>query len=108
MREVLAILSALAFLGYGLHCLFSVAMEKEFVRYGLKQFRHLTGALEILGAIGLLVGLKYPPLMRLASAGLCLMMFLGVGVRIRLKDSWCECLPAVILFGVTLTILLRN
>jgi hypothetical protein len=106
MREALAVLCALAFLGYGVHCLGSMAMEKEFDRYGLKKFRHLTGALEVLGAIGLLVGLKYSILMSLASAGLCLLMFLGVLVRLRIKDSFFAFLPALILMGVTLAIVL--
>ena len=106
MRELLAVLCSVAFLGYGINCLRSSAMEKEFIRYGLQKFRHLTGTLEILGGLGLLAGLRYYPLLIFSSSGLCLLMLLGLGVRLRLKDPWLSCLPAAILFALTLGIVI--
>ena len=70
-------------------------MRGEFARYGLPRHRHLVGLLEILGAGGLLAGQRLPWLGQLAAAGLALLMVLGVGVRIRIKDSLLQTLPAL-------------
>lgn len=43
------------FLFYGVLCLFADGMVDEFERYGLSRFRRLTGALEVLGATGLVI-----------------------------------------------------
>ena len=104
MREILITLSSLSFIAYGFHCLFSKEMEKEFIRFGLKAFRILTGALELLGGLGLIVGLKYPVIAALASIGLTLLMFLGILARIRIRDRLSQCLPAIGLFAINLAI----
>ena len=57
------------------------------MRYRLAHQRVLVGVLQILAALGLLVGLEMPWIGRAAAAGLTLMMLLAVGVRIRIKDS---------------------
>ena len=41
-----------------------------------------------------------PPLVLVASAGLALLMLLGVATRIRVRDSFMETLPAVVLLLV--------
>jgi hypothetical protein len=79
-------------------------MEKEFIRFGLKRFRILTGTLELLGGVGLLVGFRYPIISLLSSIGLTLLMFLGILARIRIRDSIVQCLPAISLFGINLAI----
>jgi uncharacterized membrane protein YphA (DoxX/SURF4 family) len=99
-------LSALLFLYYGLSCLFSDGMMAEFQRFGLSPFRRLTGSLEVLGALGLLAGFLLPLFTLLASAGLALLMLLGVFTRIRVGDSVLETLPAVILLGMNVFIFL--
>lgn len=100
-------ISVLSFLGYGLHCLFSEKMVYEFNRYGLEKFRYLTGVLEVLGALGLMAGLYYPLLMVISSAGLALLMFLGILTRLRIKDPVHLILPAFILFCLNSFIFLR-
>lgn len=100
-------ISVLSFLGYGLHCLFSEKMVIEFKRYGLEKFRYLTGVLEVLGALGLMAGLFYPLLMVISSAGLALLMFLGILTRLRIKDPVLLILPAFILFCLNLLIFIR-
>jgi hypothetical protein len=92
-----ALISAALFLVYGGLCLFSDGMEAEFERYGLSRFRRSTGALEVLGGAGLLVGLLVAEVMLLASAGLALLMLLGIGARVRVRDPFLEMLPAIIL-----------
>jgi len=91
------LVSAVLFLVYGLLCLFSDGMEEEFTRYGLSRFRRLTGALEVLGGAGLLVGLLVTEIMLLASGGLALLMVLGVIARVRVRDPLLEMLPALVL-----------
>lgn len=51
--------------------------------------------LELLGATGLLLGLIYHPFLLISSGGLALLMFLGVWVRIKVKDSLWVSLPAI-------------
>lgn len=98
--EVSRVLSAVAFLFYGLSCLFSPHMVREFERYGVARMRRLTGLLEVAGALGLLVGILYPPLLLAASGGLALLMLLGVATRIRIRDPLRAMVPALVLFLV--------
>ena len=72
----------------------SRAMRKEYDRYGLTKLRSLVGTLQVLGAIGLLVGLHTPWIGQFSAGGLALMMLCGVGVRIKIKDTALETLPA--------------
>lgn len=80
-------------------------MVVEFERFGLLKFRRLTGALELLGGLGLMVSLVYPPLAILAAGGLALLMVLGVATRIRVKDSLASMAPAIFLLALNLAIL---
>jgi len=98
--------SAILFLGYGIVCLTANGMAAEFERFGLARYRMLTGALEVLGAVGLVVGLWIPPILVLSAGGLTLLMILGVATRIRVGDSVAEMLPAGILGLVNLFIVL--
>lgn len=104
----LAIFSGLSFLVYGVLCVATENMKKEFERFGLRKFRVMTGLLEILGGLGLLIGLWWPPATVIASAGLTALMFLGVGVRLWIKDSLFETLPALSLMFVNLYILVET
>jgi len=98
-------LSIALFLYYGLTCLFTDTRAAEFERFGLGRFRKLTGSLEVLGALGLLVGYFAPFLVIVASGGLALLMVLGVATRVRVRDSLLEMLPAIVLMLVNLYIL---
>lgn len=107
-RSLLALCTGTAFVAYGLSCLRSGAMKAEFRRFGLERFRMLTGVLEVLGGLGLLVGLVWPPAMWLSSGGLALLMMLGVGVRVRVNDSLLQTLPALVLMLVNSFILFSS
>lgn len=96
--NILILLSSFSFLGYGIAYFKSVKMKNEFKRFGLSNFGALVAVLEILGALGLLIGLKYHILLILASGGLALLMFLGVSVRIKIKDRPIDMLPAFFFF----------
>ncbi len=71
-------------------------MKKEYVRYGVPQFRSLVGSLQIAGGLGLLAGLAAPLIGQLAAAGLATLMLAGVGLRIRIKDNLVQTLPAAL------------
>ena len=95
--EIVIVLSAVLFLGYGSLVLFTGGMREEFERFGLARFRRATGALEVLGGAGLLVGLLRAEVLVLASGGLALLMLLGVITRVRVRDGVLETLPALLL-----------
>jgi uncharacterized membrane protein YphA (DoxX/SURF4 family) len=102
------VISIVAFLVYGLSCLFSQGMAAEFERFGLSRFRRLTGALEVVGALGLLAGYLFAPLVPAASAGLTLLMVLGVITRVRVRDPLVEILPAIVLLLINVFILAHS
>jgi len=98
--------SGLAFLGYGVACLCFGGMKAEFERYGLTEFRRWIGCLEILGGLGLWLGFYVTAFSILASAGLAVLMIIGVLVRWRLRDTWVQMAPAMLLGGVNMLIFL--
>jgi hypothetical protein len=69
-------------------------MKNEFKRFGLEKMGLFTIVLEILGALGLLIGVLYHPILIISSLGLSLLMFAGVLVRIKVKDNMWISLPA--------------
>tara|TARA_Y100000385_G_scaffold10134_1_gene10469 strand:- start:156 stop:416 length:261 start_codon:yes stop_codon:yes gene_type:complete len=69
-------------------------MKSEFKRFNLEKMGLLIIILQFLGASGLLVGLKINIILIISSLGLALLMFLGLSVRIKLKDSLWISLPA--------------
>ena len=90
------VLSAISFLAYGLGCIFSAYLKQEFERYGLASQRVWVGILQLCGGVGLLAGISQPWLGRSAAAGLALMMLVAVGVRIKIKDSLMQTIPALL------------
>jgi putative oxidoreductase len=69
----------------------TVAGRKMFVenfrRFGYPQwFRIVTGSLEVLGGLGLLIGIWLPWLAALASAGLTLVMLGAVVTEVRTRE----------------------
>ncbi len=111
LRYALILLSSLSFLGYGISYFKSTEMKLEFKRFGLEKFGAPTATLEVLGGIGLLVGIKFNPILLISAGGLALLMLLGVVVRMKIKDSLLVSLPAIIfmalngyLFFISLTI----
>lgn len=70
-------------------------MKIEFERFKLKKLGIYVIFLQILGALGLLVGLLFTPIMLSSSGGLSLLMFLGLVTRIKSKDNLLATLPAI-------------
>jgi hypothetical protein len=108
MLDILIILSGISFLFYGIAYFSSPNMKSEFVRFGLAKFGILTAVLEILGAIGLLVGLLNNFVLLISSGGLALLMFFGFLVRLKVKDSLWVSLPALFYMLLNTYILLAS
>ena len=94
--RILIIISSVSFIFYGISYFTSTNMKNEFKRFGLEKFGASTAILEILGALGLLFGLSFHPLLLVSSAGLTVLMLLGVIVRIKVKDGLLISTPAFI------------
>ena len=106
LATTLQTISIVAFLFYGVACLVSPRLVKEFERYRLGQWRNLVGSLEIAGALGLIAGQFFPPLLIAAAAGLTALMLCGLWARWRINDPWYAMLPALILGFVNLAIII--
>ena len=91
---MLKIFNLLSFYGFGVSCLFSVKMKSEFIRYGIPQFRTLTGTLQLAGSTGLVAGFYFQFLTIASSLGLALLMLLGLAIRIKIRDPFYAILPA--------------
>lgn len=92
--NLLLVFSAVSFLFFGIGCLRSPYLIAEFERYGVPQFRKLTGLLQLLGGMGILLGYYWSPLQLFSCFGLALLMLFGVGIRIKIKDSFIQSFPA--------------
>lgn len=100
LLDFLVLISSFSFFAYGTSYFISPNMKSEFVRFGLGRLGGLTAILEILGAVGLLVGLKFGFILLISSGALALLMFLGVAVRLKVKDSFWVTLPALFYLGL--------
>ena len=108
LLKALALVSGLAFIAYGVLCVTSLSMVGEFQRFGLAKLRYPTGWLEILGGLGLLVGLRWMPALRISSGGLSLMMLIAFAVRLKVHDSLTQSIPSFAFMGLNLFIFLRS
>ena len=106
LLQVLILFSSLSFLAYGVAYFTTSKMKEEFIRFGLSRFGTLTAILEILGALGLVVGLMSNIMLLISSGGLALLMFLGVIVRLKIKDGLWASSPALFYCGLNLYIFL--
>ncbi|MBK6875133.1 MAG: DoxX family protein [Ignavibacteria bacterium] len=82
-------------MGYGIAYFKSSELKNEFKRFGLEKAGALTAVLELLGALGLLIGLMYQPILLISAGGLAILMLLGVAVRIKVRDTIWVTLPAL-------------
>lgn len=70
-------------------------MKQEFLRYRLGSQRMLVGILQWFAGIGLLAGMSQPWMGQLAAGGLALMMLVASIVRIQIKDTLLQTIPAL-------------
>jgi uncharacterized membrane protein len=105
--RALTCLSGSAFLFYGILCFCSTSMGNDFHRFGMDNLRIPTGLLELLGGLGLLVGLGWAPAQRMASAGLTLLMLIAFSIRMRMRDSISVSMPSFLFMLLNLYIFVR-
>lgn len=91
---ICVLISSVSFFAYALSYFMAPHMKNEFKRFGLEKLGLMTIVLEIIGALGLLVGLKFNSLLIISALGLALLMFAGLLVRIKLKDNIWISFPA--------------
>ncbi|WAC02345.1 DoxX family protein [Lacinutrix neustonica] len=95
--KIILLFTSFAFAYYGYNCLRTNLMISEFKRFGLtKKQRQLTGMLQIIGATGLVLGLFHSWIGLFASGGLAVLMVLGFGVRLKIKDSFLQAIPSFV------------
>ena len=97
--KICILISSLSFFAYAVSYFTSPHMKKEFKRFGLEKIGLLTIILQFMGATGLILGLKFNPILTISSLGLTLLMLSGLIVRIKLKDSIWISLPALFYMG---------
>lgn len=107
--QILVLFIGIAFFFYGVGCFVSQKMHKEFKRFGLTSLqRKLTGFFQILGALGLVIGFYFLPILGfLASIGLSILMILGFGVRIKIRDSFIQSFPSLFFALLNLFVALK-
>ena len=96
----LLLFSAVSFIVYGINSFFSKRMISEYERWGYKNQRIILGCCQLLGGLGLLIGLIVPLLLSVTSFLLTCMMLTAVIVRIQIKESFVKMLPALLYVAV--------
>lgn len=89
------LISSISFIAYSISYFVSPHMKKEFKRFNFEKLGLLTIVLEILGAMGLLIGILFRPVLLISSGGLTILMLLALVIRIKSKDSLLISLPAI-------------
>ena len=94
----LIVFSSGSFLFFGISCFLTPQMKTEFVRYGLGKWRPVIGVLQLLGALGLILGYFYLPVLSIiAAGGLTILMILGFSVRMKINDNAMQSAPSLFL-----------
>lgn len=94
--KILTLFSSISFIVYGIAYFISPHMKNEFRRFGFEKLGLITVILELSGAFGLIVGLILKPILLISSGGLAILMFLGVVVRLKVRDSFWVTSPALL------------
>lgn len=87
--------SGISFIFFGLACFYNSLFVNEFYRYGLSEYRTIIGFFQLLGGIGSIIGVFDKRILIISSLGLSVMMLLGVGVRIKINDTFIQTIPAL-------------
>lgn len=107
LLNVLIVFSSLSFFVYGITYFTSSKMKDEFVRFGMEKKGIFVAILQITGASGLLVGLISDLILIISALGFVLMMFFGISVRVKIKDSFSAMLPALFFLLLNLYIVIE-
>ena len=96
MNLTLVILfTAISFIVYGYSSFVSRRMKSEYARWGYNNQRKIVGSLQLLGGIGLILGLKINVLLITTSFCFIMMMTMAIFIRVKIKDNITDVLPAI-------------
>ena len=108
LNILLVVFSALSFIFYGINSFFTKRMVSEYARWGYSDHRILLGCIQLLGGIGLLIGITNSVLLSVTSFLLTFMMITAIFVRIKIKDSLINMFPAIFYFLINFIILYNS
>ena len=95
MEKAIILFTGISFIIYGVNSFYSRRMISEFKRWGYHKHRKTISSLQILGGLGLLIGLKINILLIASSLCLSIMMFVAIIVRVKINDNVARILPAI-------------
>ena len=95
METAIILFTGISFMIYGTNSFYSKRMISEFKRWGYKKHRKTISSLQILGGLGLVIGLQINIILIASSLCLSIMMFFAIIVRVRIKDNVARILPAI-------------
>ena len=93
--NLVILFTAISFVIYGYSSFMSKRMISEYSRWGFADQRKIIGFFQLLGGIGLLIGIKVNILLFITSLSFIIMMLFAIIVRIKIKDGIVEILPAI-------------
>ena len=105
VHNILVVFTAASFMYYAASALTTKRMAIEFERYGFSDKRVFIAMSQILGALGLLMGLIMPIVGIIASAGFTVQMVCVLVVRRRIGDPFLQSLPAVAFFAISIALI---
>ena len=70
-------------------------MKSEYARWGYNNQRKIVGSLQLLGGIGLILGLQINVLLITTSFCFIMMMTMAIFIRVKIKDNITDVLPAI-------------
>jgi len=92
---LVVIFTAVSFIIYGYSSFISRRMKSEYARWGYNNQRKIVGSLQLLGGIGLILGLKINVLLITTSFCFIMMMTMAIFIRVKIKDNITDILPAI-------------
>tara|TARA_B100000678_G_scaffold166414_1_gene138961 strand:- start:217 stop:471 length:255 start_codon:yes stop_codon:yes gene_type:complete len=70
-------------------------MKSEYARWGYNNQRKIVGSLQLLGGIGLILGLQINVLLITTSFCFIMMMTMAIFIRVKIRDNITDILPAI-------------
>ncbi|WP_342605157.1 DoxX family protein [Peribacillus sp. FSL E2-0159] len=107
---VLQVLLGILFLGTGFSKIVGVKMQvEEFNHLKLPQwFRIVTGIVQLIGVLALILGFWYPEWAAFGGLWLAITMFFGIVAHMRVKHPIKDSIPAFVLMILSLIVFLLN
>tara|TARA_Y100001934_G_C12249257_1_gene724242 strand:- start:58 stop:390 length:333 start_codon:yes stop_codon:yes gene_type:complete len=92
---LVVIFTGVSFIIYGYSSFISRRMKSEYARWGYNNQRKIVGSLQLLGGIGLILGLQINVLLITTSFCFIMMMTMAIFIRVKIKDNITDILPAI-------------